>query len=322
MDSLIRIRYIRLTAWPVSGVAEPTMPTLSLRTLTPLTAALLLVACGSPTPQSAALADDPVTEAAVAQRLASAPAGIHGLAAREDGVVVYADSFGNADSQRSLYRLTPPYTAPAQKLPVSGALPAGLMFHDGSLFVCDTMSDSVRRYDALLQLTDTWNAASPWSLAALDDGTILSVSYDGKLQRLLADGDVETLFEGLDHPFGLAPGDGATVWISEQGAHGAPGRVTHRKLDGTILATVVVDGADGLDNPEGLARDADGRLVIADTGKHRLYRRGTDGATKLLTNKVQFPIVIAPLAGGDVLVNGAKPGATTAAYGLWRVTSP
>ncbi len=272
---------------------------------------LSLVACGAPTRPSlpAAAAAEPASATA---RLAAAPSGIHGLAVRDDGAVFYADSFGSVDSGRSIYMLLPPYESNAERLPLAGDLPAGMLFHDGLLYVCDTLAGEVRRYDASMQPSGSWNASAPWSVTALEDGTILSVSHDGKLQRLIANGQVETLFDGLSHPFGLAPGGGPSVWISEQSTAEGPGRVTRRTLDGSILESVETT----LGNPEGLALDAEGRLMIADTGLDRVFRRDADGAVHLLVDSVQFPIVVARLDAESFLVNGSG---ADEGYGLWRV---
>lgn len=230
----------------------------------------------------------------------SFPGGIHGMAVTDTGRLYFTDSFGSLGTKRFLYFLDPPYTGSITATRISGAIPAGLMFHDGFLYLCDVSAGTVRKLDSRQRLVQQWTASQPWNITRLPDGTLLTVSNGGQVQRLENNGTATTLFSGLDAPFGIASAGDGTVWVSEQGAS-APGRVTRRTLDGTVVETVPY----AWDNPEGLHVDDAGHLWIAETSLRQILRY--DGvALDLVGQNLGLPVVITRRGPNALLANSAN----------------
>lgn len=191
--------------------------------------------------------------------------GVHGLALGTGDRLYLSNSFG---SPRQVFYLDPPYTGAYLPTGIAASIPAGLLARGDALYVADVAGNTVRKFDAQHQLVRQWTADAPWSLTAMPDGSILSVSNGGAVQRLRANNPTAvTLFDGLDAPFGIASAGDGTVWVSEQGAV-APGAVTRRKANGKIVETIAYPW----DNPEGLLVDRQGALWIAETGRGEVLR--------------------------------------------------
>lgn len=241
-------------------------------------------------------------EAAEITTVRSFPSGIHGMAVTDTGRLYVTDSFGHmGSSKRFLYYVDPPYTGSFTATRISGAIPAGLMFDGGLLYMCDVSTGIVRGMDSNHRVRKAWlGVTQPWNITRLPDGTLLTVSHAGIVQRLEDDGSVTTLFGGLDAPFGIASAGDGTVWISEQGA-GAPGRVTRRTLAGEEVESIEY----GWDNPEGLHVDGAGDLWIADTGLGQILRY--DGvALNIEGEGLGLPVVITGVDGDSLLANSAN----------------
>ncbi|MCB1250347.1 MAG: hypothetical protein KDB36_13105 [Acidimicrobiales bacterium] len=146
--------------------------------------------------------------------------------------------------------------------------PRGLARHtDGTLLVADTGNCRIRRIDAA--------------------GTISTVAGTGTCDDT-GDGGPAT-DAALDHPEAVAVSATGEVLIADT----ASCRVRRIDTAGTIT-TVAGDGTCGdsgdgapgrraqLDHPAGVAFDALGRAVIADTGNHRIRRVGTGGHIQAL----------------------------------------
>lgn len=255
---------------------------------------LLLAACGSSGSRSST--DRRVVT--VTER-ASVPSGVHGMAVSDDGTLWLADTFGNAATERRVYRLEPPYDGILRSTRISGVQPSGLAWYEGSLLVCDPAEGSVTRWSGRGELEFRWDAASPWNVASLPDGSLLTISYDGRVQRLEARGSATTLFDGLEQPFDLAAARDGTLWISDRGPESAS--VTRRDMQGNVLESIEYPWA----NPQGLHVDSEG-LWIADSGRGELVYY-SQGEIRAVTTGLSRPIAIAGLGPNGLLVNEAAP---------------
>ncbi|GGF41344.1 hypothetical protein GCM10011519_13890 [Marmoricola endophyticus] len=122
---------------------------------------------------------------------------------------------------------------------------------------------------------------TPHGLHVGADGSLLVVSSsrqydgDGGVTRYVDDARVATYGEGQQSTFGamsnpahaVAEPDGS-VWVSVPDY----GFVQHFAADGTFLEEIGTSGAGLLRQPLGLALSADGELLVADSGGHRVAR--------------------------------------------------
>jgi sugar lactone lactonase YvrE len=146
-------------------------------------------------------------------------------------------------------------------------LPTGLAFDaGGNLYVADTLNHRIRRVDA--------------------GGTITTVAGDG--QARFAGDNGPGMIASLRQPGGLAFDREGRLLIADVGNN----RI--RRLDGSGIITTVAgtgeygfsgDGSSPLNaqlgNPQAVAADADGNLLIADSGNCRIRR--ITGADPLIT---------------------------------------
>lgn len=277
-----------------------------MRTISLLLAVSTLAACTldmsdqAPGPPTAGTAAELTTSSFQIDTIRAFPGGIHGMAVTDTGRLYFSDSFGNLGAKRFLYFLDPPYTGSITATRTSGAIPAGLLFDGGFLYLCDVSAGTVRKLDSRLRVVQQWTASAPWNITRLPDGTLLTVANGGQVQRLQSNGTATTLFSGLDAPFGIASAGDGTVWISEQGAS-APGRVTRRTLTGAVVETIPY----GWDNPEGLHVDDAGDLWIAETSLGQILRY--DGvALELVGQNLGLPVVITRRGPGALLASSAN----------------
>ncbi len=227
------------------------------------------------------------------------PKGVHGMAVDDDGTLFFSDSFGALDKVRQIYRLEPPFDGKPKPTTIQAKLPAGLLFRDGDLFVCDVKAGSVRRFDGGLKLVETWSVPAPWNLAAYGKQMLISVTNKGSVVRLSPGGKVEELASGLDAPFAVAATDSA-VWISEQVKEPtSPGRVALWGLDGQTR----VVSQHPWKNPEGLAIGPSGDLWVADTELGQLLRVAADGKVEVVATDLGLPVCVTTTPKGDLLVN-------------------
>lgn len=270
-------------------------------------------ACPPPAPDaSVADAPVPVPDASVPDAVPRPPVtimplgnlvgGVHGMAVTDTGRLLYADSFRNQATPAQVYYLDPPYMGPPVATGISSTLPSGMLWEDGSLFLCDTQTGQIRQFDETLTQVREWLGSSPWNIARDASGDLLTITYGGAVQRLNDDGTATTLFDGLDAPFDLAPAPDGTVWVSEQG-QGGPGQVTRRTLDGTIVESIDYPW----DNPEGLLLDEDGTLWIAETALGAILRYD-DAGLEVVDDTLTLPIVLTPHSPGVILVNARSNG--------------
>jgi sugar lactone lactonase YvrE len=103
---------------------------------------------------------------------------------------------------------------------------------------------------------------SPMDAIRFKNGIIVSEANKGELIWASDQSLIATLVE----PSGLAT-DGETLWVADR----STGEIYKLDYDGTNL-TAPVSVASGLQNPEGLAFEKDGSLVVVESGASRLSR--------------------------------------------------
>jgi gluconolactonase len=126
----------------------------------------------------------------------------------------------------------------------------------------------------------------PNGLALEADGPILvannggigkgEAKVPGSVQRVRPDGSVEVLVDGLDAPNDICVGHDGTIWFTDPRDNWyleklRPGRVY--RIDGAGCALV----HEGLDYPNGIGFDGEGRLVVAESRTGRLHHVTPDG---------------------------------------------
>ena len=225
-------------------------------------------------------------------------AGVHGMAFSSDDMLYFSDSFANVGAVPTVYRVPPPYTATPEATSITGELPAGLLWLDDALFVCDTQAATVTRYDAALNAQQTWSNVDAWNV--IDDASLglLAVTFNGRVVQLSSAGDVTVLYAGTKAPFDIES-DAQGVFLSEQGAQpGDPGNLTVRDASGEAVRTIEYPWA----NPEGMARGPDGRLWVAETERGELL--AIDDAGPTVIENMNLPIVVARAPDGSLFVNG------------------
>jgi RHS repeat-associated protein len=169
-------------------------------------------------------------------------------------------------------------------------------------------------------------------------GRIATVAGGGAPADGLGDGAAASAAR-LHGPSGVAPATGGGFYVADTNTH----RVRLVGADG-VITTVAGDGAPGdggdggpaagaqLDRPTALAVDGLGRLLIADTGNHRVRRVGLDGRIETLAGggapddgvgdggratdaRMSAPVAIAITADGDVLIADRGTGRVRRIYG-------
>ena len=254
--------------------------------------------------QSAALAAPSDVNVTLIKNL---PAGIHGMAVADNGDLYVSDSFGNYQSTRRVYRLPAPYTGSLQSTPITGALPAGLLWDNNTLYVADTSNNTIRQFDSNFNLINSWSVSAPWLIKKASDGALLITSYNNQVYRLTSGGSLSLVVGNLAAPFGIEQATDNSIWVSEQGAAaGDPGYLRRWSMSGTMLEQVSYNW----DNPEGLQLDNEGSLWIADTGAGEILRLSDEGQLDLISAGLSFPIIITEMPDGDLLFNtsGGAPG--------------
>ncbi|MBX3203494.1 MAG: hypothetical protein KF764_00435 [Labilithrix sp.] len=102
-------------------------------------------------------------------------------------------------------------------------------------------------------------------------GALLVTEYDGgRLRKIALDGQTSTLTTGLFEPFALVATDDAIYVQTDRDRNGGKGTDT-----GTIWKIALTGGApelviESLGRPRGLARLADGRVVVSDRTRHTI----------------------------------------------------
>jgi streptogramin lyase len=201
------------------------------------------------------------------------------------------------DSQSFVNGLTSPFTvAPdGTDLVVTSWL-------QGAVQVWDPESDTVvEGYE---------DFAGPLNAIRFQDDLVVAELATGRAVRLdAATGERTTLAQGLFVPAGLAASDD-DLWVGDW----ASGVVWQIVADGEVLASPA-PVAGGLVQPEGLALDRDGSLLVVESGLGRLTRiEPATGATSPVASGLGVAAPAVPGTPPTWVFNGVAVGATGDIY--------
>ncbi len=151
--------------------------------------------------------------------------------------------------------------------------------------------------------------AVPLNAVRFQGDLVVSEAKTGSVSRKGADGIKAPIASGLLVPAGLAVRGGdlfATEWIR--------GRVLQLAENGSYLATPR-EVATGLAKPEGIAADADGSLLVVETGLHRLVRvDAATGAVAVVEDNLDLGLPAIPGAAPTFIFNGVAVGECGVVY--------
>jgi uncharacterized protein (TIGR03437 family) len=179
---------------------------------------------------------------------------------------------------------------------------------DGSLFVCDSGNDRVIKIGPSGAVSVAATVLKPSGLAIDKDG-MLYVSTGSQVVQVSATG-MTTVVEALGSPGGLAIDSTGGLIVAESGKNrvlrlGAAGIVT--VLAGTGQAGYSGDGGAGADaelsNPEDVAIDKSGNIVVADTGNNCIRELPAAAGAAAITTPPVTVVNAASLLQGPVAPN-------------------
>jgi sugar lactone lactonase YvrE len=189
----------------------------------------------------------------------------------------------------------------------------------GNVILTSWMSNLVQVWDPVANVAvDSWpDFAVPVNAIRFGRDLIVAQLGTGSVIRQTPAGVRSTAASGLYVPSGLAATDD-DLWVTDW----ASGIVWRIVTDG---APTMVPVATGLANPEGLAVDHDGSLLVVESGAGRLTRILPSGATETIADGLPLG---APGAAGTPpawMFNGVAVGPSGAIYvttdkvsGVWR----
>jgi sugar lactone lactonase YvrE len=201
------------------------------------------------------------------------------------------------DRQSFVDGLTSPFTVAPD-----GANLVVTSWLQGAVQVWDPESDTVvERYD---------DFAVPLNAIRFQDDLVVAELATGRVVRRDADtGERTTLAQGLIVPAGLAATDD-DLWVGDW----ASGVVWQIVADGEVLASPA-PVAGGLVQPEGLALDRDGSLLVVESGLGRLTRVDpATGATSPVASGLGLGAPAVPGTPPTWVFNGVAVGATGEIY--------
>lgn len=239
------------------------------------------------------------------------------VAVAPDGSIYFADF-----AAHRIYAIQPSGmlgTVSAQGEPAL-SFPAALAFSaSGELLIADSGNKRVRVLSAgvLRNLTDAYGRevelANPSGLAVGADGTLYIADGSDRITAVPAVGPVRS----------VAPGGDAVAVGSAGEIYAARGRVVYRVSQGQVWRLAGGAAGDGADSsrwrfhaPAGLARDAGGSLLIADSGSGRIRRLDPAGVLSTLSAQLESAAAVAVDALGRIYACEA------AAAGLYRLDGP
>jgi sugar lactone lactonase YvrE len=145
--------------------------------------------------------------------------------------------------------------------------PVHIAVTENALYAVSQVFGTIQRFDkTTFEVLDTWEGfnAPGDVLAAANGDLIVADTGSGRVLRVTgpAQSDREVLAEGLAGPTGLAWSGTDAVYVSES----AGGDVV--RID--LASRAVEDIATGLDQPEGLAVDEEGSVLVVEVGAKAL----------------------------------------------------
>lgn len=163
---------------------------------------------------------------------------------------------------------------------------------EGTIYVADSKNHRIRAITAAGTVSTFAGLGSPGftdgvpsaarfnlpsGLAIDANGTLHVADRDNnRIRKIGPDGTVSTLAGGFDNPIGIALDAAGTAYVTEAGGH-AIRKVTTGGATSVFAGSAAVSGmnddtgtAARFSSPAGLAFRADGTLLVADTGNHRI----------------------------------------------------
>jgi sugar lactone lactonase YvrE len=159
----------------------------------------------------------------------------------------------------------------------------------------------VQRYERdAMRLVQSWSDTHAGNAIEMPSGAlIVAETTRGKLSRISGNGAGEERDEILDNlaaPLGLAIADDNAVYVSEM----ASGQVSQINVNSGSRRVI----AQGLDRPQGIAKDGSSVLVV-EAGKGRLLRVDPgNGAVEVLASGLPIGLANVPITLAGVAVGG------------------
>lgn len=234
--------------------------------------------------------------------------GSHGVTEWGDQIAV-TNSYGKPPS---IGVITGTTSLPRVLFTRNMATPIGLTaLPDGRLLFCDVNSSMVLLLDAEGKVIAKVAAEQPWNTTLLSSSsettTLALVQNTGEISLLNIAGDSikrTTLLQSIGpNPFGIAWHPGLSqLLVSMQ----AEGKVFALPFDpenpgAPIRARIF---AMSLDNPEGIAVDANGNVWIAETAAHRVAIYDAEGVllARTAVGVLRFPVAVVAARDNTVLI--------------------
>jgi len=238
--------------------------------------------------------------------------GPSGVAIDAAGTIYFADAGNNRVRRISAGGVI---STAVDKLNGPGCVRVG---PDGSLYVCDKGNDRILKITPSGSVSIAANVGKPAGLAAASDGTLYA-STGVQIVQISTAGVSTTLVDGLSGPAGLALNSAGELLIAESGKNrvlklGAAGAVT--VLAGGGQANFGGDGGPSaaalLNNPEDVAVDSTGNILIADVGNNRI-RKLTPAPAAVAAPEIVNPITVVNAA--SQLAGALAPNEIVTMYG-------
>jgi DNA-binding beta-propeller fold protein YncE len=235
---------------------------------------------------------------------------VHGMTMDNDGVLYYSDTYSKSDDISRVYMLNPPYTGNPIATEVEGFSIGGLLWENDKLHVAFLNKNEIVIYDKNLEFLESRPVDSPINFAS-DGSNIYVVSYFG-LVGIVTNNRVRIHLEDLELPFDILYSGKESLWVSEKGKNGSPGRVSEIAYEGVITNILEQNFKD----PAGLGMDQVGNLYIADKGDNKIYMVNPENQITLVSDKYTSPICVIPMPDGRMMVNTNHEG------GMLLIISP
>ncbi len=236
--------------------------------------------------------------------ISSFPENVYGMAIDKNGILYFSDTYSKMDSKSRVYTLNPPYTGKPHATKIASKSIAGLMWYEGKLYVAYLNQNEVVVFDEALEFQVSYYVDSPLNFSS-DGKNVYVVTYYGNL-GLIKPGRIKMYMKDLQSPFDIHYSDNQTLYVTEKGENGVPGRVLEIGSGEGVLNTLM----DRLQSPHGLATDIYNNLYVAETGADRILIVTPDRETILVTDQYDSPICFARNDHGEILVSTNHNGGT------------